>query len=435
MTAYTGFLQPLLLMGLLGAVVRHYYELKDSPERFRTYFSTCFYFLVGVNVVTIGTLVLFGPQLWSRATSGAVPFFPYVPIMLGTVFFSNVGMLFQWLNKARMEALRCTAFDLGGFLVATLLGLLLVVIYKWGAIGVLTGNLVAVALTGILLSVTGRALFTSRFSTAYLSRAFHFGLPSVPHLLAGWAVTLADRVLIEKYHGLTAVGLYSLAFNLAVVVNMVITSINEALTPKFYDLMNRGSKEVDQKVLAFTATWFFIIGIVTCGFTLFGNDVVVLLTPERFHDAGRFVGPLSVGFFFHGIYFLSVQPLFYAKRTKLIATITVTSACATLFMNWFAIPRFGVMAAAYVSLTGNALTGLACYYFSNRERHFPYPIRIYSLVACLLLLVMVVEAGIGQRLGSVLFDLATMFFFIVITWFILRKNMPTINLLSLFKKA
>lgn len=427
MNSYAGFLQPLLLFGMLTAVVRHYYELKDHPEEFRSYFSTCFFFLLGFVGLIIGVLLIVGPSLWSPSISGGVPYLPYVPLMLGTVFFTVLGMMFQWLNKAQMLALRFTMFDGGGFVVSTVLGLTLVIGLRWGAEGVLTGNLTSAALCTILLARTAKPLFTRRLQFRYLVQALAFGLPFVPHLLSGWAMNLADRVIIGNYVSVKAVGLYNLAFNLAVVVNMLITSINEAWTPKFYDLMNQGGEEVDRKVLAFTSIWFFVVGSVACGFALFGDEVVRGMAPSHYHEAGRFVAPLAVGFFFHGIYFLSVQPLFYAKRTKLIASITVSSASLTLFVNWLAIPRFGVMAAAYVSLFGNALTGLVCFFFSNRVRRFAYPLRRYVGIIGMLFGAMLLEGRLVNRgwWGSAM-DLVIMIGFVTASISVLGfKNIST----------
>ena len=48
------------------------------------------------------------------------------------------------------------------------------------------------------------------FNPTKLRESLAFGLPMIPHELAGWTLSLIDRIFLAGYTSLATVGLYSL---------------------------------------------------------------------------------------------------------------------------------------------------------------------------------------------------------------------------------
>ncbi len=79
-----------------------------------------------------------------------------------------------------------------------------------------------------------------RFSRDFARRALDFGLPLLPHSLAGWLLSVSDRWLLGLLLGvaaadaLAAVGVYSLGYQLGYAVSLVAISFNAAWLPFLY---------------------------------------------------------------------------------------------------------------------------------------------------------------------------------------------------------
>src|ERR1700690_1723804 len=130
LAAYSGVLGILLMFGIYGAVTRHYFDFKDDHETQRRYVSSNFLFLAVVSGAVLAILALFGHPLWAQATSNAIPFRPYVVLMLiscyGGLLYRLPYSLYQALQKVR----KCVTFDFVSFILSTVICLVFVV--GWG---------------------------------------------------------------------------------------------------------------------------------------------------------------------------------------------------------------------------------------------------------------------------------------------------------------
>jgi O-antigen/teichoic acid export membrane protein len=65
--------------------------------------------------------------------------------------------------------------------------------------------------------------------------------------------------------------------------------------------------------------------------------IMVIATPEFF--SAIHIIPMNVfALFWQGIYFMSVNPLFYLKKTHYVASVTITSAILNIGSNFILIP-------------------------------------------------------------------------------------------------
>ena len=118
--------------------------------------------------------------------------------------------------------------------------MVLVVIVQLGAVGSLVGQLAgAVVMAASALAILWRQR-PWRFSRNLARRALDFGLPLLPHSLAGWLLSVSDRWLLGILLGvavadaLAAVGVYSLGYQLGYAVGLVAISFNAAWLPFLY---------------------------------------------------------------------------------------------------------------------------------------------------------------------------------------------------------
>ena len=117
---------------------------------------------------------------------------------------------------------------------------------------------IAIVLLAILLA-KGKSLINKK----YWKYALFLSLPLVPHLLAHLILAQSDRLLIDYYIGKSATGIYNFAYNVGLIVQILILSINNAWVPWFFKKMQAKdhSKYIEQFQDIERHYYIFIIGL------------------------------------------------------------------------------------------------------------------------------------------------------------------------------
>ena len=365
----------LLGMGLQSGVIRHYYDSIDEPEEVRKYLATVVLFFVAVGTVVTSMLSVFGRPLFDLALS-EVAFYPYLVLALWIGFFAAMGNILLSVYRAREQAAAYVAIQIGKLILGLVLIIFFVVVLHHGALGKLQGGFLAGLAFFLLFAIltlreTGARL---QFSKSKLVYGLRFGLPLVPHRLFGFVLAAADRILLERLMSLSEVGLYTLGYQIGMVMSLVISAINYAWTPIFYDTAKNDPNAKSILSRIFTL-YTVVVSTLAVGVILFSREAILIVAAKPFHEAYLVVPAVAVGYLFQGLYFMSIAPIFYKKKTYVMPFLTGIAAATNIGLNLLWIPRFGMMGAAYATLVSFALLFVLTHYFAQRYYRLPYNYR------------------------------------------------------------
>ncbi|MBN2470832.1 MAG: oligosaccharide flippase family protein [Anaerolineae bacterium] len=213
---------------------------------------------------------------------------------------------------------------------------------------------IVIVTLGFGLVLGGHVLARGRafISPADWRYALSYGAPLIPHQLATLALAQLDRVLIGHYAGLAAAGVYSFAYLVGSVIFMLWQSLNSAWVPWFFARMNAG----EQAIIRRRARQYFL------SFWALAAALIVLLPwplgliiPEDYRASLPLIPVIMAGSFILLPYSLYVNVAFYARATGLLSAGTVAASAVALGLNVLLIPRFGILAAAWVTVAGYGL--------------------------------------------------------------------------------
>ena len=112
----------------------------------------------------------------------------------------------------------------------------------------------------------------------YWKYGIEFNLPLIPHYLSSTIMTQSDRVLINTLCGSSAAGIYSISTNVTSIMNIVTVSINQAVTPWIYEMLEaKKMREIGKNV-------YKIVSLVGVGFVLTSfivPEVIGVLAPSE----------------------------------------------------------------------------------------------------------------------------------------------------------
>ncbi|AKB36603.1 hypothetical protein MSSAC_2013 [Methanosarcina siciliae C2J] len=185
-----------------------------------------------------------------------------------------------------------------------------------------------------------------------------FGIPTIPSNLSNWVVNASDRYVIGYYLGSASVGYYSPGYSLGNIINIFSAPVNfilPATLSRHYD--NNNINEV-KSILSNSLKYYLIIAIPSFfGLSFLSKPLLTILTTPEIASKGYLITPVvALGSLFFGIYAIYQKIIILEKKTMTTAKIWFIGAILNLVLNIIMIPYFGIISAAFTTLTAFALS-------------------------------------------------------------------------------
>ncbi|MDC1510703.1 oligosaccharide flippase family protein [Gammaproteobacteria bacterium] len=175
-----------------------------------------------------------------------------------------------------------------------------------------------------------------------------FGLPLIPHSFSAVVISSADRFFINEHLGLKEVGIYMLAVQAAMVLNIFFDAINKAYVPWLYNKLERDIRS--ELVVIVFATYIYFIFLIMVGLIggfFIAPRLVMLIGGADFGGASDIIGWLIMGQILNGMYLMVTNYIFFAKRTGLLSLVTIVSGLVNIMLLVGFIVPFGLRGAAF----------------------------------------------------------------------------------------
>lgn len=369
-TTLGALLNLLLPLSLYSAIPRFYFEAKTEEER-RRLIGTIWVAMIGFGFALAIFFELVGESVF-KVLFPELSYEPYGRFAIWTSFFTLFSFTPLNIYQVREQPHNFVLWS-GANLVCTVgLVLLFVVGFGQGAHGYLLGAFLASGLVAIPYALITLKLVDPAVNLKNLRKMLKYSVPLIPHGLASWGLTLADRTILQLFVPLSSIGLYSLGYQLGSIMVMVSGAMANAWIPYFFKQVAdhggganaRLSKLVTYYVLATT-----VVAMLLC---LFAKEVVLVLTADVYHAAWQLVPIVVIGYFFNSLYFISSQFLLAKLKSHLLPITTVIAALFNLVLNFSFIPSYGIEAAAWSMLASFLIMFSLVFLAANKYFPFPY---------------------------------------------------------------
>lgn len=200
------------------------------------------------------------------------------------------------------------------------------------------------------------------FSARYWKWAMKLHLPLLPHTLSLKVLAGADKVMINAIIGAAATALYSVSYSVAVVVNLIKTSIVDALRPWLYINLKKKNtdniKEVINGIL-------MLVTLLTLVFVAFAPEIIKIAAPVNYYEAIYCMPPVMISSFFTFLYSVFSIVEMYYEETKKIMVASIVAAVLNILLNAIFIRIFGYIAAAFTTLVCYIVLSITHYILAN----------------------------------------------------------------------
>jgi len=376
-----------LSMGLKGAVTRFYYDYRDNKEELKSYLGTIAIFLLGINLIIIFLINYTGEGLFEILIKDtSLTFDPYMKLKIYSTYLGLASIIPLMLFRVREKPLHYISMTTIQFIISISFIIYFVVFLKQGALGSIKGGLYASLILFIIYILLIIKVINFKINFSKLIETLRFSLPLVPHALAGWVLSLSDKLILQRYSSLSEVGLYSLGYTLGMVMNFIVMSINFAWAPFFFDTA-KTNKDAKQIFARITTLWMIFISLICISGILFSREIVIFITTEKFYRSALVIPIILVSYFLNGMYFMVVNAIFYLKKTKVLPIFTFTAAIVNIGLNFWWIPEYGMIGAAYATLVSYIIQFLLVYKYSIKIYTISYEYKKMGIVLIIFIMI------------------------------------------------
>lgn len=369
-------------LALPQAFFRWYLREADSAKERRVVLGTTLAVRIAGSAMALMMVLLAAFPITDLLYEG-----DYLPVFLVAapiVMFDSFNAIPLSVLRAERRPREFIRVSLTRAILASVLILILVVVFRIGVIGVAIGSAVAAAVAAsfgaiVVLRLGMRPHLDRRLAAAMLA----FAVPLIPASIAGWTLNLSDRPLLQAITGDTAmVGIYSLGYTVGLMVNALLV---QPFTLAWGAVHWEMSRHEDAPArFARILTWFVAIGSGgALALSALGADAISLLVGPEF-VLSRYIVPFSAfAYVLYGAYSIVAAGLGITGRSGQVAATMAFAAAATLLMNLLLIPRLGMYGAALSTVLGYGILALATGLLSTRV--YPVPWQLPRVIVLLVL--------------------------------------------------
>lgn len=349
-TAWATLLGVVTSIDLYASISRAYYDYEDD---FDTYMSTISWLSIVFSALCYLAALLFKRPLM-KAFGMDLRYmnmlFIYLIFAPATQFF----MVWQRMCGKYKSSIFVSVGSAGFSLILSVVTVLTFRDKMWGRV-------VGYVLPVVMVNTVLYGLFFSKgrkFVREKAKYALMISVPMIPHNLSGSVLNNSDRFVIKYYCGNSDLAVYSFAYNCALVVSVLSTSINQAYVPWMY----RKLKENDTcSVKKQGKKLFLFFHMIVLGVMLFTPELIYVLGGEKYKESIQIIPVIMLGCCFQFFYTYYVNLEIYCKKTITVSTSTLCAAAINLVLNFLFVPQFGYIAAAVTTLVSYAVLCLMHY--------------------------------------------------------------------------
>jgi O-antigen/teichoic acid export membrane protein len=353
-----------------GAASRKYFD-DVGMNTLKEFNGSCLQILLFTFVFFLLVLILFSNQI-SILLLVRVDWL-YLALISTFCLFIVYLRLAQW--QVRGMSMKYSLFSLARSILELALTATLIVYLTMG----LEGRIQSIIIINIVFSII--ALVSLNYSNLisffiirkdHIKEALEFGVTLIPHAIGLFLISSFDRLLINKYLGSSASGLYMVAFQISCVFVVLFDAINKAYSPWLFGKLKINNIDINILIVKLS---YICIGVMLIGaLVLFWLSpyLLELVLPADYKGASEFVNWLILGQVIGGMYIVVVNYIFYAKKTTGLSVITLLSGGLHVILSLMLIEIYGAVGVAIAFCISKSVQFLLTWWWAIKSHTMPW---------------------------------------------------------------
>ena len=170
-----------------------------------------------------------------------------------------------------------------------------------------------------------------------------------------------------------------MGYTLGTTPKFAMSAFEPAWAPFVYSQARKGGAPETLGRVVTSVFAFFVLATLTAA--VLGREVLVVLTPPRFHDAAPVIPVVALAYLLHGTFLLTSIGIGIERKAHYYPIVTAGAAAVNIALNFALVPRWGMMGSAWATVAGYGVMAVLGFVFSHRLYPIPFEWTRLSLVA------------------------------------------------------
>lgn len=336
-TTYVTLIVPIITMELEMSVFRYLVDCrKDKDEKKRVFSNNFIILLASLGIFIV--LYLIVSCFWK---------FDYRYLILFDIvictFSGNFLQIARGVGRTIDYAISCIITGVS----TILLNILLIVVFKLGAFGMITSMAVANGLGAVYLFIRLKMwqyIDFKKKDKKLIKEMYKYSIPLVPNGISWWIVNVSDRTIITAILGAAANGIYAVSNKFPTILSSLLGIFNLSWSESAALHINSPDRDEFFSDVCNTMTKLFTcLGV---GMIAVMPFVFPLLVNHSYDEAFYYIPILVLGSVFNVVICLYSAVYIAKKMTKQVAMTSIIGAVINLVVNLVLIRYIGLFAAA-----------------------------------------------------------------------------------------
>lgn len=349
-----------------GAMGRIYHEFEDSQSR-KKVVSSCMLvtFIASAVVAVLGAAtspLISGMVLENNSYTGLIS------LSFAALVITNQAEIclvyLRIVNRAKLYV----AATISQFAVMALLNVYFIGYRHLGVWGFVYSKLIVFAILLVfMLTVLVREVGFS-VDLGITKKIVRFGAPMIGSAVAFFVIHFSDRFILQLYHGVSEVGIYSVSYKFAFLITYM---VGEPFGRVWNVSLYAHVKDDDWKEKFANIFAYFVLALLTTWLMIacFSTEVIGIMVSRQFEAAAALVPLLALGYVFREIGDFYRQLMYINNWTGFSSRIAIFCAVVNVVANFALIAPYGATGAMWATLlTWLVYAGL--FYFYSQKAFF-----------------------------------------------------------------
>lgn len=232
------------------------------------------------------------------------------------------------------------------------------------------------------------------FNYSIWKYALSFNVPLIPHFLSTKILQQADRIMIEKFCGVSQAGIYGFSYKISEALLIFNSAMLASLIPWTY------RKLKEKKFIGIHDNVFLtiiLIGALNIILILLAPEVTAILGTEEYKEAIYIIPPVACSCYLMYLFNVFVNVTYFYEHNKLVVAASLIAAVVNVVLNYIFIPRYGYIAAGYTTLASYiCLSAAHCVIYKYTLKLEGIKTNVYDLKKISVFSLSIIVAGIAS---------------------------------------
>lgn len=366
---YISLFIPIFTLRIDSAVFRFLIDKRNQEEEIKNILSNVLFILFTVVALTTVFGSLFGLFI-------KIQYYVYVIINIIMMMISSIMLqLLRGLGKNKEYSI--ASIITGSITLFS--NLLLIILFKFNASSILISSSIAnfICIIYVIINIKlFKYISIGKLNKKTIIDILNYSLPMIPNSLSWWIVNVSDRTIISVFLGVASNAIYTVSCKFSNILNSIFSIINMSWQESATLHINDDDKDqyftemINSIFMIFSTISLLIISILPFVYNIIIGEsylssydyIPILLYANSWNVLIGLIG---------GIYIAK-------KKTKEIASTTITSAILNILINLFLIKFIGLYAACISTLLSYMI--MSIYRYIDCQKYVKLKLNIKKII-------------------------------------------------------